>query len=60
LASLEVDPYLETSDVDRSNNHWAGHAMKKRFQLKAREKKPNLMKQLKEEAEAEAEAEEEE
>lgn len=26
------------TDVDRSNNHWAGHAMKKRFQLKEEEK----------------------
>ena len=26
------------TDVDRSNNYWAGHAMKKRFQLKEEEK----------------------
>lgn len=59
IVSIELDPHLETSDVDRSNNHWPGEAIEAQFQLTEREQSPNLMQQLrqeKEDAEAEAEA----
>ena len=33
LASVTLDPYLETADVDRNNNYWPSRVEPTRFQL---------------------------
>ena len=33
IVALEIDPQLETADIDRSNNHWPHQPTKTRFQL---------------------------
>ena len=41
IASIEVDPHLETADADRSNNYWPSRPVKSRFQLFKERKDPN-------------------
>ncbi len=33
ISSIEVDPFLETADTDRSNNYWPARVIPTRFQL---------------------------
>jgi hypothetical protein len=49
IRSIELDPRLETADVDRSNNHYPRKPVKSRFQLFKEEKEKNPMQQAKEE-----------
>ena len=60
LRGIELDPYLETSDVDRSNNSWGGVPMKGRFQLEQWEAGKNLMRKMQKEAEEKEKKEAEE
>ena len=44
LASVTLDPFLETADVDRNNNYWPARVEPTRFQLfKDRKSRENLM-----------------
>lgn len=43
IASLTLDPHLETADTDLSNNHWPPKPVKTRFQLFKDKKKKNPM-----------------
>jgi len=59
ITAIELDPFLETSDIDRTNNYWGGTPLPGRFQLEEREEGPNLMRQMIEAAKAEEEGESE-
>ena len=55
--SIELDPYLEIADSDRTNNDWPAKPQELKFSLEKDERK-NLMQQLKKAAEEAKEAEE--
>lgn len=46
LASITLDPHLETADAELENNYWPRRPVKSRFQLFKEEKKPNPMQEL--------------
>jgi len=50
ITSIEVDPYLETADTDRSNNFWPARVIPTRFQLfkQERDREPNPMQDARE------------
>ncbi|MFC1549834.1 M1 family metallopeptidase [Candidatus Neomarinimicrobiota bacterium] len=53
LTSINMDPYLETADVDRKNNYWPPRIEPTRFELfKESWDSPNIMKQKQKETEA--------
>jgi len=53
LTSINMDPYLETADVDRKNNYWPPKIEPTRFELfKESWDSPNIMKQKQKETEA--------
>ena len=43
IASIELDPYWETADVDVNNNYWPQRAIESRLQLYKRKKSKSLM-----------------
>lgn len=47
IKSIELDPYLETADTDRSNNYWPPRVIPTRFELfkQKREEKANPMQE---------------
>jgi len=49
IRSIELDPHLETADVDRSNNHYPRKPVKSRFQLFKEKKEKNPMQKAEEE-----------
>ena len=57
VVSIELDPYLEMADADRSNNDWPARPEELRFTLEKDEKK-NLMQRLKKEREESEKAKE--
>jgi hypothetical protein len=53
LTSINMDPYLETADVDRKNNYWPPRIEPTRFELfKESRDSPNIMQQKQKETEA--------
>ena len=55
ITDFELDPYLETADIDRSNNHFPPKPVESRFRLFKREKKKNPMQKQREAEEKAAE-----
>jgi hypothetical protein len=49
ITSITLDPWLETADTDKSNNHWPPKIEQTRFQLYKynRQPQPNPMQQMK-------------
>jgi len=45
LVAVEVDPFLETADADRVNNHFPPKPVESRFKMFQREKRRNLMRE---------------
>ncbi len=43
ITALEIDPFLETADVNLHNNHWPAKPIKSRFHLWKQEKEKNAM-----------------
>jgi hypothetical protein len=48
IASVELDPRLETADADRNNNFWPARPAKTRFQIFKDKKEKNPMQLQKE------------
>jgi aminopeptidase N len=48
IASITLDPHLETADADLGNNHWPRKAIESRFQLFKRKQPKNPMQKAKE------------
>ena len=53
IATIELDPQLETADTNRQNNFWPPKPVKSRFQLFKSKKSKNPMQQAKAESEKE-------
>jgi len=54
LARVTLDPFLETADTDRANNHWPARPVKSRFQLFKEKRRENPMQRAQAEASADA------
>ena len=51
IASLVLDPHLETADIDLANNHWPRKTAQSRIKLRTRPKRTNPMQAAAKEAE---------
>ncbi|MEM7235466.1 MAG: aminopeptidase, partial [Planctomycetota bacterium] len=47
IASLTIDPRLETADVDLENNHWPPKTVRSRFELFKQKRGSNPMRETK-------------
>ncbi len=56
IASIELDPHLETADVDRNNNHFPPQMIKSRFKLYKESKSRNEMQKAEAAKKAEQQA----
>ncbi len=55
LKSLRLDPYLETADINLSNNHYPREILKTQFELQKRSRPKNAMKQALDDAKSKEE-----
>jgi len=55
LESIELDPFLETADANLDNNYWPAKMIEEKFELKGRDRGPNLMREAREAREGKGE-----